>query len=55
MLLFFPPVITVIIGAGLVAAGVAVPNVILGVLGGLLIIVGGARWLRRRGGFGGGR
>jgi hypothetical protein len=53
MLLFFPPLIQVLIGAGLLAAGVAVHNVILGALGCLGLVVGGARWLRNRGGSGG--
>jgi hypothetical protein len=53
MLLFFPPVISALIGAGLVVAGVATHNVILGALGCVGIVVGGARWLSRRGGRGG--
>lgn len=55
MLVFLPPLIQVLAGAGLLAAAVAVHNVILGALGCLGIVVGGARWLRRHGGAGGGR
>ena len=53
MLVFLPPLVQVLAGAGLLAAAVAVHNVILGALGCLGIVVGGTRWLRRRGGAGG--
>jgi hypothetical protein len=55
MLVFLPPLVQALAGAGLLAAAVAVHNVILGALGCLGIVVSGTRWLRRRGGAGGNR
>jgi hypothetical protein len=55
MLVFLPPLVQALVGAGLLAAAVAVHNVILGALGCLGLVVAGARWLRRRGGAGGNR
>jgi hypothetical protein len=50
MFLFVPPVVQVLIGVALVAAGAAAHIVILDVLGGVGIVVGGYRWLRKRNG-----
>jgi hypothetical protein len=55
MLVFLPPLVQALAGAGLLVAAVAVHNVILGALGCLGIVVGGTRWLRRRGGAGANR
>lgn len=51
MLFFFPPIVQVLVGAGLVAAGLAVHKVPLDIIGGIILILGGARFLRKpRGG-----
>jgi hypothetical protein len=49
MLLFFiPPVIQTVIGIAVLGAGVALHSVILDAIGCLSLVVGGARWLRKR-------
>ena len=48
MLFFLPPIVQVLIGAGLLAAGVAAHLVILDAIGGVAIVLGGYRWLRKR-------
>jgi hypothetical protein len=50
MLLFLPPLVGVLIGLALLVAGVAAHIVILEVVGGVGIVVGGYRWLRKRNG-----
>jgi hypothetical protein len=48
MFLFFvPPVFQLLVGAGVLVAGVAVHSSILDVIGCLGLVVGGARWLRK--------
>jgi hypothetical protein len=48
MFLFIPPVIQAVIGVVVLGAGVALHSVILDAVGGLGLVVGGARWLRKR-------
>jgi threonine/homoserine/homoserine lactone efflux protein len=48
MLLFLPPVVGVLIGLALLVAGVAAHIVILEVVGGVVLVAGGYRWLRKR-------
>ena len=48
MLLFIPPLIQAVLGIVILGAGIALHNVIVGALGCLSLVVGGARWLRKR-------
>jgi hypothetical protein len=49
MFLFFvPPVFQLLVGAAVLVAGVAVHGTILDAIGCLGVVVGGARWLRKR-------
>jgi hypothetical protein len=50
MLLFLPPIVQALVGAGVLVTGVATHIVILDMIGCLGIAVGGYRWLRQRGG-----
>jgi uncharacterized membrane protein YjjP (DUF1212 family) len=50
-LLFIPPAIQLLVSVVILVAGVAVHSAILDSIGGLGLVVGGARWLfKRRGG-----
>jgi hypothetical protein len=54
-LFFLPPIIQVLIGVGLFGAGVATQLAVLEAIGGLGIVVGGYRQLRKRRGGGAAR
>lgn len=50
MLLFFPPIVSALAGVALLGAGMAAHNLILLAIGCAALVVGGYRWLRKRGG-----
>ncbi|HSZ41533.1 MAG TPA: hypothetical protein VK817_16375 [Trebonia sp.] len=47
-LFFIPPAIQLLISIVVLVAGVAVHSAVLDAIGGLGLVVGGARWLRKR-------
>jgi len=48
MLMFLPPVVQILGGAALLGAGVATHLVILDALGVVSVVIGAARWTRKR-------
>ena len=48
MLFFFPPVVQILGGIVILVIGVAMHTVIIAAIGGLALVLGGARWLRKR-------
>ena len=55
MTIFLPPIVQILVGIALLAAGVATHIAILDALGALSLIIGGARWLRKQRGSGAGQ
>ncbi|MGH3170266.1 MAG: hypothetical protein ACRDN0_30840 [Trebonia sp.] len=48
MLFFLPPVVQILGGILILVVGVTMHSVIVGVVGGLALVIGGGRWLRKR-------
>jgi uncharacterized YccA/Bax inhibitor family protein len=48
MFFFFPPIIQILGGIVILVVGVAMHSVIIGAIGGLALVLGGARWLRKQ-------
>lgn len=46
--IFLPPLVAVIFGVVGLGAGIAVHSVLLAATGALCLVIGGARWLRKR-------